>query len=378
MKGISLFICIAITSFLANAQTLQTVTDNGASTYNTLTSLNPNGFQVTGGVGSPAYFVVDQTANSGGKRWRFGHTGISSGFGGFDIYNITDGIAPLSIMSNGKIGIGTTNPKTLTEIKRTFPSGSQDIDFLRLTSSQAGAWFSQLGLQFRWEDTGNQVAFNLAQITAISNWPNGTLSGGDLQFWTKSLNASTESELTEKMRIDASGNVGIGTTAPNEKLHLLGGINITNPIATNQFMKLYVDGVVGFLDGGQGSLSMVYNGVQHIWRNPADQDLMRIDPAGNIGIGTTSPREKLSVNGKIRAHEIKVETNNWPDYVFAKSYLLSTLQETEKHINENDHLPCIPSAVEVKANGIDLGEMNAKLLQKIEELTLHLIELKKK
>ena len=98
---------------------------------------------------------------------------------------------------------------------------------------------------------------------------------------------------------------------------------------------------------------------------------------GNLGIGTASPTEKLSVNGKIRAHEIKVETSGWPDYVFAKGYQLPSLEETEKQIKEKGHLPGIPSAEEVKANGIDLGEMNAKLLKKIEELTLYMIEMKK-
>ncbi|SMC75327.1 hypothetical protein [Pedobacter africanus] len=94
-----------------------------------------------------------------------------------------------------------------------------------------------------------------------------------------------------------------------------------------------------------------------------------------VGIGTGDLRGyKLAVNGKIRAQEIKVEASPWPDYVFAKDYQLPTLQETEKHIKDKGHLPGIPSAAEVKANGIDLGEMNAKLLQKIEELTLHLIE----
>ncbi|WP_316810307.1 hypothetical protein [Pedobacter heparinus] len=100
--------------------------------------------------------------------------------------------------------------------------------------------------------------------------------------------------------------------------------------------------------------------------------------AGKVGIGTTTPTEKLSVNGKIRAHEIKVETANWPDYVFTKDYQLLSLQQTEQHIKEKGHLPGIPSAAEAKSNGIDLGEMNAKLLQKIEELTLHLIEQNKK
>ncbi|WP_214228804.1 hypothetical protein [Pedobacter sp. B4-66] len=101
---------------------------------------------------------------------------------------------------------------------------------------------------------------------------------------------------------------------------------------------------------------------------------MRITSLGNVGIGTASPSEKLSVNGKIRAHEIKVETANWPDYVFAKNYKLPSLQETEQHIKDKGHLLGIPSAEEVKTNGVDLGEMNSKLLKKIEELTLYLID----
>ncbi|MFD1631677.1 hypothetical protein [Pseudopedobacter beijingensis] len=96
---------------------------------------------------------------------------------------------------------------------------------------------------------------------------------------------------------------------------------------------------------------------------------------GSLGIGTKemAAGEKLSVNGKIRAKEIKVETANWPDYVFDESYQLPDLKETEHFIKTNKHLPGIPSAKEVEEHGVSLGEMNAKLLKKIEELTLHLI-----
>jgi len=99
---------------------------------------------------------------------------------------------------------------------------------------------------------------------------------------------------------------------------------------------------------------------------------------GNLGIGIASPDEKLAVNGKIRAQEIRVETANWPDYVFANDYQLPSLKETEQHIKDKGHLPGIPPAEEIKTNGVDLGEMNAKLLEKIEELTLYLIGLDKK
>jgi len=95
---------------------------------------------------------------------------------------------------------------------------------------------------------------------------------------------------------------------------------------------------------------------------------------GNVGIGTINPKERLSVNGNMRAHEIKVEVANWPDYVFDNEYKLPSLQETGEYIKANKHLPGIPAAVEVKENGISLGAMNSALLKKIEELTLYLIE----
>ncbi|MBB6498237.1 hypothetical protein [Pedobacter cryoconitis] len=102
-----------------------------------------------------------------------------------------------------------------------------------------------------------------------------------------------------------------------------------------------------------------------------------IDGAGNVGMGMLSPAEKLSVNGSIRAKAIKVESQNWPDYVFDEDYKVNSLLEVEQFIKTNKHLPEMPSAKEVDANGIELGEMNKLLLKKIEELTLHLIDQQK-
>lgn len=98
---------------------------------------------------------------------------------------------------------------------------------------------------------------------------------------------------------------------------------------------------------------------------------------GNVGVGTATPTSKLAVNGNIRAKEIKVEATNWPDYVFGEDYELKSLSELEGYINKYGHLPEIPKAAEVEADGVSLGEMNKLLLKKVEELTLYLIEQQK-
>lgn len=102
------------------------------------------------------------------------------------------------------------------------------------------------------------------------------------------------------------------------------------------------------------------------------------DKNGNVAIGTTTPGSyKLTVEGTIGARRIKVAQGNWPDYVFAPEYKLPTLGEVEDYIKVNKHLPDVPSAKEVEKEGLDLGEMNKRLLQKMEEMTLYMIELNK-
>jgi hypothetical protein len=105
---------------------------------------------------------------------------------------------------------------------------------------------------------------------------------------------------------------------------------------------------------------------------------MRITPKGNVGIGTIDPGSyKLAVEGTIGARRLKVTQGTWADFVFEPDYQLPPLQELETYIKTNKHLPDVPSAAEVAKDGLDVGEMNKILLQKIEELTLHLIEQEK-
>ncbi|MEM0941527.1 MAG: hypothetical protein AAF600_15245 [Bacteroidota bacterium] len=100
---------------------------------------------------------------------------------------------------------------------------------------------------------------------------------------------------------------------------------------------------------------------------------------GQVGIGTSSMgSHKLAVEGSIGAREVKVEPNGWSDFVFEKDYTLPTLEDVESYIQEKGHLKDIPSAEQVKESGILLGEMDAKLLKKIEELTLYVIDMNKR
>jgi hypothetical protein len=99
---------------------------------------------------------------------------------------------------------------------------------------------------------------------------------------------------------------------------------------------------------------------------------------GKVGIGTTTPQATLAVNGDIYCKKIKVTTTGWPDYVFQQNYHLPPLKEVAEYIKQNNHLPEVPSADEVQRDGLNLGDNQATLLKKIEELTLYAIEQNKR
>jgi len=99
---------------------------------------------------------------------------------------------------------------------------------------------------------------------------------------------------------------------------------------------------------------------------------------GNVGIGTTTPDQKLTVNGIVHASEVQIDLSvPAPDYVFEKNYPLPSLKQIEKYISSYMHLPDVPAAKEMEANGVNVGEMNMMLLKKVEELTLYIIEQQK-
>ena len=99
-----------------------------------------------------------------------------------------------------------------------------------------------------------------------------------------------------------------------------------------------------------------------------------LDTTGNVGIGTVNPEYKLDVNGTIRATGVKVRTSSGADFVFESDYKLKPLSDVETFISTYNHLPEVPSAEDMKSEGIDVSDMQIKLLQKIEELTLYIIE----
>jgi hypothetical protein len=219
------------------------------------------------------------------------------------------------------------------------------------------------------------------------------------------------------LRILNNGNVGVGTTAPAATLHVISPTTGTNrPVtifdksygtsgdtATAIRMDLNAGSGGGYLFGYSGETVFAHNAdficatgwvAQQTTASQVDQRggnlylcadsgltignvftptiRLAVLATGNVGIGTTSPTYPLTVNGTVRAKEVIVDTG-WSDYVFDPGYSLMPLREVKRRIQVDGHLPGIPSAMEVKTGGISLGEMQARLLQKIEELTLHQI-----
>jgi len=177
-----------------------------------------------------------------------------------------------------------------------------------------------------------------------------------------------------------SGNVGIGTLSPTASLHIKGYISVLNLQSTNN------NPLVGFYDnagtnkayiqswGNDFFVGNLLNGYIRFATNNINR--MHIDPSGNVQIGNyTASGYRLAVDGYIICEELRVaDSDDWPDYVFDKEYDLMSLKELEQSIEVNNHLPGLPSAADVKENGFLVADLQKRVLEKVEELTLYTIE----
>ncbi|MBM2815352.1 MAG: hypothetical protein HW421_2114 [Ignavibacteria bacterium] len=292
------------------------------------------------------------TTRSDSGRIRFGTTPVQNPSG-----TLAD-IERMTILPMGHIGMWTQYPMEVLQI-------GQKMTF-HICGQHAGTDF--LGFNKFVRDVGvppNAVAhyYRIQQGAA-----------GSLEFSNDYIN--------HDYFIDLALN-GYGATANDEISYSEstgGWSGMRIKLDANNFAHFGIGSVPGsgrLLVRGFGNSSSAYS-LSVI--NSSQNQLFLVRDDGNVGIGVSNPAQKLVVDGTICAKEVRVSLSGspcWSDFVFDKDYKLMPLDELEKHIKQNKHLPGIPSSAEVESEGVVLGEMQAKLLTKIEELTLYLIELKK-
>jgi len=307
--------------------------------------------------------------------------------------------------TTGNIGIGITSPAAALHL---LSAGTS----LNPTSQYSGNLIIQGNSGGRSTVSGASLEF------AIPAGTDGNNPWGQARIITVAGTTNTSSDATGKMilgtrrsfnklgmggalwnygddlTIDGGGQVGIGTTTPKATLQVNGavliqGANIDSRFAAgSDFSYLLNSGrmLIGWnRSAGGGETDFISNpggGVTggfafYNYDNAGVMSqLLSIQANGSIGIGTAITNGyKLAVKGSVIATSVKVQLMDvWPDYVFEKSFRRLSLPELEHYVNTEKHLPEMPSAQAVSRDGIDLGEMHVKLLKKIEELTLYLIE----
>ena len=396
MKKLFLLVLISVCSvFTINAQVYDSGNNVGIGTYFPVSkleiadptaavlSLSTDG--LPGTTASPLRPAINFLGYLNGNKARISATEETTNTYGsrFSIY-VNDGesanhmVERLTILPNGNVGIGTSSPHGTFEIAN--PLGT----VLSLsTDGLPGTTASPLrpAINFLGYLNGNKARISATEETTNTYGSRFSIYVND---------GESANHMVERLTILPNGNVGIGTSSPH------GTFEIANPLGT--VLSLSTDGLpgttasplrpainfLGYLNGNKARISATeettntYGSRFSIYVNDGESanhmvERLTILPNGYIGIGTFSPAYKLDVNGTIRASEIKVDLLG-ADFVFESNYKLMPLNELEKYVTENKHLPKISTAKEMQENGTDLGSLNTSLLQKIEELTLYSIE----
>jgi hypothetical protein len=285
-------------------------------------------------------------------------------------------------ISNGSLGIGTPNPEKKFQIN----ASNTDAGFrLHAETTENNTNTPYLLL------TGGYKTNNGVAIRGVSDYSYGRKALVFYSGWDGNTDDPQITDLHEGMRISSSGNVGIGTTNTSQKLSVYDsnfGIASFFGGKVSDGNYRYSQIYIGQYQAGGYSANIGYMAHQtdqttsgFYMTNYGDAEGTTgifIKKGGNVGIGTTAPDQALTVKGKIHTNEVIIDMKDpIADFVFHPSYKLMPLTQVEQYVKTNSHLPEIPSAAEVSKNGMSIGDMQNKLLQKVEELTLYVIEQQK-
>ena len=300
-----------------------------------------------------------------------------------EVSSTTQGFLPPRVTLQQRNSI--QNPATgLMVYQSDFLAGTYQFDGKEWKTLGVSASANSVADAFNWGLTGNAG-------TTDNNYV-GTSDNRPVIFRT---NTASNTVYNERMRIGANGNVGIGTTTPSELLEVAGNIKGNILSSGTRTYLVGKDGGGFHWFAASPSVSEPGNIMMGIQRDPSTDvvtDLF-LAPAGNFSVrvaGTkvligdafsmtyTSNDYSLFVSKGMITEKIKVAVKNtgeWSDYVFDPSYKKMSLESVEKFVKENKHLPNMPSDKEMVESGLDVGKSTAKLLEKIEELTLYMIDL---
>jgi hypothetical protein len=284
----------------------------------------------------------------------------------FSFFGAEAGPELMTLTGTGNLGIGVINPSFKLEVNGKIRAGNYQVGI-----TDVNAYSMEIGGPNPTQTNG-RATISLHHHNEIAHqlrYTSGTL------FLEAAGNSAYGSSNTPNLVVGGkvrAGNYQVGITDVNAHSIEIGGPNPTQTNGQATISLHHHNEIAHQLRYTSGTLFLEAAG------NSAygSSNTPNLVVGGNLGIGTTDTKGyKLGVNGAAIATSMTVKLNaNWPDFVFAETYGLRSLAEVERYIQANSHLPEVPSAAQVGKDGINLGEMDATLLKKIEELTLYLIE----